>query len=129
MNTKDVESREIALFQKIKGMSYQEALDKYLEESIAIELEKHDVLPEYSSFAVTNNLFILRNAKKRIYKNRGVEVRNSETLNGAMALFLIGTVYFWFAYSMGYDYAPTKVIACSALFVFTLIWKKVASYR
>lgn len=125
MKTNDVSKREQELFKKIKGMDYQDALDKYLEESIAIELEKHDVLPEYSSFAVTNNLFILRNAKKRIYENRGQEVKNSETLNGAMVLFFILTVYFWFAYSANYDYSPIKVFVFSGLFLFSLLLNKI----
>lgn len=124
MKTNDVSKREQELFAKIKGMSYQDALDKYLEESIAIELEKHDILPEYSSFAVTNNLFILRNAKKRIYENRGQEVKNSETLSGAIVLFFILTIYFWFAYSAGYDYSPIKVFVSCGLFFFSLLLNK-----
>ena len=112
--------REKELFNKIKGMSYKEALDKYLEESIAIELEKHDILPEYSSFAVTNNLFILRNAKKRIYKNRGAEVRASESLVGGVVFFAIATIYLWFSYSAGYDYSTAKVIVSAILFFICL---------
>lgn len=122
MKTKDVSQREKELFEKIKGMSYQEALDKYLEESIAIELEKHDILQEYSSLAVTNNLFILRNAKKRIYDNRGTEVRNKETSAGGIVFFIIALIYCLCAFSKGYDYSPTKIVFCIVGFFVCLIF-------
>jgi hypothetical protein len=120
---KEISEREQALFDKIKGMSYQEALDKYLSESIAIELEKSNILQEYSSLAITHNIFILRRAKKRIYENRGTEVRNKESANGAIVLLSILLIYNIYTYIQGYTYSPFSIYVFGIALFSTVIYK------
>lgn len=65
--------------ESIKGMDYQEAVDKHLEAFL-----DEPLLPEYSFWVANRNEHLIHKAKKKIYKSRGLATIRDDAKSGVV---------------------------------------------